>query len=469
MSKLYQIKHKQFDAANEKLKQLELVYQDINKKLLYPLNPMDIVGLKRQQADLDIEMEELASWLDQLGKELQNLKQKDLSGSFPQYIDELSSILVSVEFTHLINIFSSILGSGYRSVPDNLETMLLVMDDIPGDKDNLRPLLKFVSLLIQDTSLTEEIRRSLKSWIEAQETSMPTLKDNSNPIQPGVMENYLMLKLQPHPPEGFVIDAALIRDPSPYDIEDHGVITPLKLDNQVVKDSKDLNVGLQQVLCELITTCTRDYKVPLTDLTIQWFLPIELMSLPVEQWGIPMGRKQKPAIGKRCKAILIRSYDRHFSNDYDISMGDWEKYWNSLLNSLDLNSHQVLDALDPLAGVTNMSWHNPQILGCRFLEHDNQQKQEDLWDSLLSQGVSIALWMRYLTCAQQDYETIFNQVAQGTISNLPTTLTHHRKSILPDHTDDLFSADPNVAAYLSLLWDNPFRRFPHIDFSSESA
>ncbi|NJN58292.1 MAG: hypothetical protein HC879_12740 [Leptolyngbyaceae cyanobacterium SL_5_9] len=38
-------------------------------------------------------------------------------------------------------------------------------------------------------------------------------------------------------------------------------------------------------------------------------------------------RKQKECSGKRCKAVIVRSSDRHFISRYQSAAGDWKKYW----------------------------------------------------------------------------------------------------------------------------------------------
>jgi hypothetical protein len=213
---------------------------------------------------------------------------------------------------------------------------------------------------------------------------------------------------------------------------------------------------LPRILNELIATCGNEHGIALTDLVIQWFLPNELMSLPVEHWQFQIGRRQKECSGKRCKAVIVRSSDRHFSPEYKSTVGDWKKYWTRLLSIQESKCSAALVLLDPLTGKTKIDWRNTKVVGCRFVEHHDPQQQEALWDELLVQGTPIALWMR------QSENTSRMQLLSCTIAQLSDSLADHRQKAL-SHASEI---DRLKAASLCLLVDNPFRPFPTIDYQS---
>lgn len=123
------------------------------------------------------------------------------------------------------------------------------------------------------------------------------------------------------------------------------------------------------MLSELIAICGgRLHKIPLTDLTVQWFLPLGLLSLPVEHWQIRIGRNQQPCNGERCKAVIVRSYDRHFppyADAYESVVGEWEKAWQRLLDYSETLSEQALAPLDPMTKQIAIDWNQPKVVGCQ--------------------------------------------------------------------------------------------------------
>jgi hypothetical protein len=215
---------------------------------------------------------------------------------------------------------------------------------------------------------------------------------------------------------------------------------------------------LPRLLDALITLCGAEHGVPLSDLTVQWFLPLELMDLPVEHWQIRIGRREH-CNGGRCQTVMVRSFDRHFLLDYQVVSGDWKKYWQRLLTNLESHSTLTLDALDPMIGCAEIAWSNAQVVGCRFMAHGDRQQQEDLWDDLLSQGVPIALWMRQPGTSLQDGVTVMQAVMDRPLRELPLSLTEQRRAALARGLASA-PAPQTAAAHLSLLWDNPFRPFP---------
>jgi hypothetical protein len=444
----------QQEARWDALKQdLESNAQQLNSTT----NEVDRVRLGRQGKSIENEMLQVAQKIEQLVQEMMT-----------ESLTSLLNIINSLSLEKLIEVLVICQGLSYRAVPRSKETLLLTLNEIPGSPGDTNPLIRFVRLLIQDSSLPE-FRVPLESWIRDQGEFSDNDETETNSLNSKIIENYLMITVKPKPPEGYIVSGAIVRDVDPFDPKLQSRGTTLKIANPNVTkiDLKFLELPelpeLKSILCELALLCVREHGIPLSDLTVQWFLPLELMNLPVEHWGIPIGR-QKYFSGRRCKAIAIRSYERQYSDDYDMSSGDWEKYWKRFLDDRNGQCHASLDEINPIKNEIEVKWHNANIKGCQFLEHENHTHNEDLWDLLLAQGVSIALWMRYLPSCQNACE-IVNNIPPCAISELPTMLTTHRQNVLPPEASTPIT-DTTGAAHLSLLWDNPFRPFPTIEYQS---
>jgi hypothetical protein len=458
VSKLYEIKLKQLERCKKRLDELIADYDAISSDISAENNRAKRQQLERQQTSCAQEMEQVAQRCDQLEQEIEKLKPKEDS------LEELVSLLIPINFEIVIKAYQASNPNGRsRPVPPNIQALVQQLAEIPGEKGGIKPLCHFVSLLVQDQSLGSNNQKALKTWAQAQ----GMVVSEAVIEEPEIAEICLMVKVKPrvlnNPSLGYLVSAALIKDPDPFSPEIEPVATPITI--SVPPDPKCApgysQTDLPHILNELIRTCGNEHGIPLTDLVIQWFLPIELMSLPIEHWQFQIGRKQKEYSGKRCKAVIVRSSDRHFSSDYRAASGDWQKYWQRLVtiqqSKQTLKCAQALAHLDPITGKTSINWTSSKVVGCRFVEHHNPQQQEDVWDGLLSQGTPIAIWIR-----QPTTEKRVRPLSTCTIAQLLTSLATHRQRALSHDCEP----DRLEAASLCLLFDNPHRPFPAIDYQS---
>ena len=445
---------------------LDLMIQDALGK--------DLNQITQGQPTYDLTVQDLVKWADSqgrlrelvIGASQKNPGNPELKAFSQVFLDntlrELFSLLSPINFDTVSNAYQSCCEGRRRETPATLSALIARLNEILGEPDEPKPLWRFVSLLIQERSLASDQQQALRTWAEAQGIS-PDIAIREP-------ETYLMVKVQPrsvnNPSLGYLVSAAIVKDPDPFEQNAELIPTPITI--PIPPDPKSApgytETDLPCLLDALITICGIEHGVPLTDLTVQWFLPIELMNLPVEHWQIRIGRREH-CNGGRCRAAIIRSFDRHFLPDYQVVSGDWKKYWRRLLTCLESYSTQSLDALDLRTGCTEIAWSQAQVVGCRFIADGDQQQQEDLWDDLLSQGVPIALWIRQPGASTQDGATVMQAVIDRPLRELPLSLTEQRRAALARGSDST-PAPLSGAAHLSLLWDNPFRPFPTIEYQS---
>lgn len=347
----------------------------------------------------------------------------------------------------------------HRAIPEALSTLVLQIADLPGDADRSKPkpLDRFINCLMQDRGYVDiGLYASLFMWATVQGITV-------EPLQPihSSLETYLKIEVKQHSSGKYLVSAAIVTDPDPQSFT--AEITATVIDIPILPDPKYApeysQSQLPEILNELLVICSSKHSIALSDLNIQWFLPIDLMSLPIEHWQIQTGRKQQHCNGTRCKSTIVRSADRHLP-DYRLALGDWGKNWKSIPTCTQSLCTNALKNLDPMAGEREIDLSKPNVVGCKFIEHEDPQEQEDFWDELFSQGLPIALW-----CRRSGADlAIMDDVTNCTLVNLPVSLTEHRKQVLPKIPDDSLFVEP--AAHLSLLWDNPFRPFPTITYQS---
>jgi hypothetical protein len=462
MIKCQQIKLK---ALKDRFQKLEEDYQGVAKQRDCTTNAQEINTLERQ---LDTILEDLSvreSEIAELEKEIKEFEEKQVNKNIPEALQALINLLTVIDFEVVARSYRSCLSQGRsRCVPDTLEAVVRQLHEIPGAANEPEPLERFIGFLMQDPSTTAAQQESLKRWAKQQGIKIPVEK----PALSETAEVCLMVKVQPRafndPSLGYVVSAAIAQDPNPWNPDIKPITTPITI---TVRPDPKCAPGYAQedlplILNELIGTCGKEHHIPLSDLIIQWFLPIELMSLPVEHWQIQISESQKQCSGGRCKAVIVRSSDRHFSPFYQLASGDWQKYWKRLLACQETRCAETLVPLDPIARKTTINWKKPQVVGCKFVAHPELQQQKVLWEQLLGQGVPIALWMRQSREDPQITKRVMQTVTKCSIVKLPESLADHRQKALSSDSE----TDRLKTASLCLLLDNPFRPFPTLDYES---
>ena len=437
----------------------------------------DLNQITQGQSDYELVVQDLVKWADSQGRlrelvigalwtvpgnsSLGRFVQRNLR--LPLQFDallELFRLLSPIDISILREAYRECLSGRSRGISETRAALIERLADIPGEPDEPKPLHRFVSFLIQEQSLDSDQQQALRAWAEAQGIS-PDIATS----EPETVETYLMVKVQPRGGSlGYNVSAAIAKDPAPHQLD--AEVKSRSIPISIPPDPKTApgysEDDLPRILDELLDICGEDTS--LDELIVQWFLPIELMNWEIEHLPILIGKKAY-CHGGQCRAVVVRSFERHFQRDYKKVSGIWKKHWQRLLTCLGSRSSQSLDVLDHVTGCTKIAWSNAQVVGCRFMAHGDERQQQDLWDDLLSQGVPIALWMRQPGTSAQDGATVMQAVIDRPLRELPLSLTEQRRVSLARGTDST-PAPQTSAAHLSLLWDNPFRPFPTIDYQS---
>jgi vWA-MoxR associated protein C-terminal domain/vWA-MoxR associated protein middle region (VMAP-M) 1 len=431
------------------LEALEIDSKRLANDLTYNKGEVEIGRLKREQSGLFKRSQEVGEQCDQLQEDIwQELITPKLNAFYKiaSTIELIDQDVVSRAYR------SSLKELSHRPIPSTLKSLILQIASFPEAEDEQQPLYRLVNALIYDQRLDDEYKNKLKNWAveyQAKVTASSTSKQN-------VPEICLMIKVVNLPPSKYMVSAAIVHNPDLWRIdevllESTQVKLPLAFSSGCTKDQ------LPSILCELFATCGKE--IALSNLTVHWFLPIELMSLDVEHWLIPIGQQQQ-SNGKLCKSVMVRCADRHFFSAYQVVNGEWQEKWKRIAPSA--HCHKVLDSLNPMAKKTNISSQQADKVGCHFIEHQDPEQQEVFWDQLIGQGLPIAIWSRQSNATKRKAQGVIKSVTDCDVADLPTSLAKHRQTI-PSPT----STNQAVAVHLSLLWDNPFLRFPSLDYRSD--
>lgn len=401
--------------------------------------------LKRQQSELFEKM-------DQIGRQCDLLEQEIWDKSTTPELTALCSILKSIELNPKSQgIINRACQSALPELSQNstkLESLLLQIADLPSQLDEPEPLQHFINELIETQCLDLKHKNKLKTWAKKQGMPIKT----STVVSATEIEICLMIKVSPYPPSKYLVSAAIVWNPDPWRTQ-KTLLEASRIDLPSAFNTGCRKEQLPDILGELLATCAGQHSIALSHLTVQWFLPRELMGLDVEHWPILIG-EQRPPNGERCKAVMVRNADRHFSEKYKLVKGEWQEHWKRI--SPKSHCHTVLDPWDFVANNTS------KAIGCHFVEHQDPDQQEIFWDCLIGQGLPIALWSRRSGATKRKAQGVIKSVTNCSVAELPRSLHRQRQKVLPQMP--VVSAP---AAHLSLLWDNPFLPYPSFDFQSK--
>ncbi len=475
MRRLYQVKLNQLKNYQEQLDNLELDFKKIGQQISATSNLADRQRLQRQQELCGQEMDEVAQKYDNLEEGLKkDFSEYQKHEAEQEALNKLKIILTEIRLEKVVEVYRVCLPEG-RPPRDSetKETLIERLAQMPDTQESRKPLFRFVMLLCHDKSLTMEQQNSLKEW--GQEQGLSIEQKNGSSTQSEGQETCLMVQVQPcalnNPDKGYWLRAVLFFDENPMDCEikldapQFPVPHPSNPQSKVYKKN-----DLETALGQFINNCGTKYQIALTDLIVQLFVPIELMSLPFEHWQFT---KSTQCCGHRCKGVIVRSYERHFLKGelgYERGKGDWGKYWQKLLNDREARCVQTLAMLDPVKGKIFISSSKREVLGCRFIEHHQAQQQKKCWESILDQGLPVALWIRSLSMTEESWQKMETEgkklmgavTRNCAIAKLPESLAKKRQTYLSNSSE----CERQKKARCSLLWDNPFRSFPTIDYHS---
>lgn len=468
MGRLFQVKLKQFENCKKQLDYLIADYDTISRDISTK-SGAELNRLEREQAACEEKMEEVAQKCDQLKAEVEEFPEYQEFQTKEEAVQQLISLLNHISLGEVINAYR--LGFPEARRPNSLETqetLVRRLAGMPGGEYELKQLLYFVSFLLREPSLTSAQQEALKAWSQAQGLPSQMLNSEQEQNQTDTVETCLMVKVKPRSlndsSKGYLLNATLFTDSDPFEPVEPA--EPIATLISVPAPTNPKSPGYSQdelgkVLGQLIYICGAEHEIALTDLTVQLFLPIELMSWPIEHGQLPRG---KQCCGQRCKAVLVRSYERHFLEFYQSAKGDWKKYWNRFLDFPEATCTDTLTLLNPVAKKTKIQASKPKVLGCRFIEHHEQQQQEDFWDNLLNQGLPIAFWVRHLGMTSKEAKKVMGSVTRScAIKKLPESLMKKRQKLLSEPSEN----ERLRKAPFCLLWDNPFRPFPSINYQSK--
>jgi hypothetical protein len=322
-----------------------------------------------------------------------------------------------------------------------------------------RKLPEFLNRLIQDEGLPPEIRGKLSDLFKIEKK--PITKINKT------LESYLIVtvKKSDHTSKEVLLNAWLI------------------LDNSVVDDPSrfeslldDGNETQQGVLCkfnqipeqvnEFIGKALRYLRGKKYHLTIEVFLPSDLMCTEVDRWEI---FEDNTTLGVEYP-IRLRSLERLDLTYLDRRLSDWLQQWDRVYPIL----HEIPnpELFVHLQEMENFNWKKlkntlKQKLGLKLTCSPPQAKREDLFKAILQAATPIAIWTR---CPVEYCDLAVEIDRILTINNLSGLCESVQKVRAEADAQRLDDPNlPHLGFHLAILWEDPHRLTPDVMLELKTA
>jgi hypothetical protein len=432
---------------------LEQNYTDISEQLNYESNAQNRNNLKRQLAHLEKEMTTVE-------EELNTLERGDVGDE----TQRLLTLLASVDPQTLAQIkaaYQACRPPGWidfrPAIPTTIKQLLADLADMPPGDSGYKRVEQFVAHLIADAQIPQSLRQQLQDWLKQNVDDVAQLlmqiKPETKPEQ-----FYLMVWIQPSQQQKncYFIKAWLaIPNPSSlsgsnYDYE------PISLANAEAEPFPLTQIP--QLLKEILIQSSQ--KCAISDLTLEFFLPRQLLNHEVDWWEIEISEDLLIPIGVEC-SVVVRSEER-LSPSYCLKKKDWQKKWQRLSRLNHYPSSKVVASGDCAWNQLYVELKKEDILGCTLAKVPQPMGKESVFNVILGTAIPLAIWVRcnlaHLNCAKE-----LNQLLECCISELPTTIKGKRAAAFASHPH---LRGLHIGSHLSLMWEDPDRVPPTIHYST---
>ncbi len=256
-----------------------------------------------------------------------------------------------------------------------------------------RRLFEFFNRLSKDENLPEEIRDRFKNWAERLEPKKYPDPINSSDRE---LESYLIAKIEPD--EGsdkFLVNAWLIMDNS------------IPANNLFRFESLiDGNEHQQGIVCqfnqipeklnEFLKKSRRNLRGRKYNLTIEVFVPSDLMCTEVDRWKIIDPIDDEATLGIRYP-IRLRSVERLQIDYLDAYLSDWYKQWERVKNIF--HKEPTPELFETIEKMENFNWKMlknslMEKIGLKLTCAHPQGKRKELFKAILTATTPIAIWTR---------------------------------------------------------------------------
>ncbi|NEO54378.1 MAG: hypothetical protein F6K54_15580 [Okeania sp. SIO3B5] len=350
-----------------------------------------------------------------------------------------------------------------NSLPADAEIWDFEADNIEQILENLhqfRRIYEFFEHLIQGPDIPPKIRNQLQNGLEKLAQKKP-LRENNNKSSTDFfseelekVESYILATLIPDENEYFCLNAWLIIDDSVQNLSKFQSLLDHKEKQQGIfckstQISKEFDLLLKKALKYL-----RGKK---SSLTIEFFLPSNLMCEEVDRWKIYDPIAEEITIGIKYP-IRLRSLERLNLDYLDYYLSQWYEYWDKVKQLLP--NKPSLELFEHLEEMESFNWkllksNLKEKIGLKVTRAHPQSIRKDLFRAILSATTPVVIWTRADIERREKVNLIDEILTFQPLCYLCESIRQIREKADAQ-------TEEHLGFHLAILWENPYRLTPDI-------
>ena len=346
--------------------------------------------------------------------------------------------------------------------PPNADMSDLAADNIAAilkKMNEFRQLSQFFERLSQDENLPVEIRARFANKLPSKKPPQNSKNKSSADLfdkRSDLLKSYLIATLVPgdHDGDRFLLNAWLIIDDSVEGLSKF----------QSLLDPNEQQTGrlcrLTQISTELdkfLKKAIRYLRGKRYDLTIEIFLPSDLMCMEIDRWKITDPIADEITLGIKYP-IRLRSLERLNLDYLDSYLSQWYEYWDKVRDIL--QNEPIQELFEHLQEMESFNWKLlssklKERIGLKVTCTHSKSIRKDLFKAILRATTPIAIWTR-TDIANLDQVTAIDKI----LTFKP--LCHLGESVRLTREQADAQTEEHLGHHLALLWENPYRLTPDI-------
>ncbi len=439
------------------LDKLEKDYNALAEKKRRESNP-------QEQNNLQLQLEHITNQVEDIQQELQKLKQQQEKDNIESLLEILTNF--KENSSCITRAYRACSPEGWTYVPNNdIEEIFADVEKMPKGSSKYTKVEHFVACLVADSKNSSSAFRQLKQWAEENINEFSELlnqeinklnekKKNGNSYLLIVFDQSNQKSAITQKVDYYTVKAWIIEDSETYNYETGVGCEPITLPEFDEKSfaideiDKILNKCLEEII-------KYDYNY----LTIEIFLPLAVLNHPVDccrcEDKLDLGLNNT-LIGQDYR-VVVRSSERLTDYYKRLRKDWWEPKWKilqqftqpSACSAFILGDEEnVNDLIYELRLQTN--------IGLKIVKAPKNIGKGSIFAAILKTGIPVALWLKKNT-ENLDCQSEIEQILSGRIHDLPETIRRKR--------EDAQDSDTHIGHHLSLLWEDPYRLPPSINYS----
>jgi hypothetical protein len=276
------------------------------------------------------------------------------------------------------------------------------------------------------------------------------------------VQSYLMIKIEPsisiskQSNKSYFVKAWFIANEQEYNAQSGMGAVPLATaEDEDFADTEEVFTiaEIEKILPAFIFNSAGSGLPP--NLTIELFLPDELLNESIDNWEMDDGNSVYP-IGSKYK-IILRSAQRLQQRQLKLNGGFWQQKWKNMPKPGEKQSTDLLVAGDKMSYECLLQKLEPaHIMGLNFVGNSLQIGKNSPVTALRAAGAPIAIWLRQ-PLPNVDQTTIDSLLA-CCLHDLPSVVKQQRFAAISEESGS------HIGHHIALLWDNFDRLPPDLDF-----